>query len=405
VLRLGDLYNVAENPGVVILDAKTGDVINSGQDALAVLMNDTDADKIVERFPWPPLTLKDVIGETFESADGSSTSWASIQGGTVAFLFSVAPELNATSGEFVTSLKAAYKKANAAGNKFEVIFVPQTMDEEQMMMAAQFMQGEEDEDAEEKALPSVDFPAFRKGMPWLSIPFDDTERAEDLCRLCEADPMQGYARGPQLYMFKYEGETLDVINHDATALILRDEEFPWRRPLVSDLQEAQDDDESILERAASASIIVVAPTNASEQKIDILQKEMLDVASKEKAAGRTDLGFFTAKPGDDICREVLDMVGIAPDGKPTAGGDPFDMKRSSWFGKDKQFLFALSLGEDAAAFASESTDVSVADFVASYRKGTLKTQAILTMGDEDDEEDEDTEGSVELGDEDTDDEE
>ena len=38
-------------------------------------------------------------------------------------------------------------------------------------------------------------------------------------------------------------------------------------------------------------------------------------------------------------------------------------------------------------------------------QGTLKTQAILTMGDEDDEEDEDTEGSVELGDEDTDDEE
>ena len=38
------------------------------------------------------------------------------------------------------------------------------MDEEQMMMAAQFMQGEEDEDAEEKALPSVDFPVSVGGM-------------------------------------------------------------------------------------------------------------------------------------------------------------------------------------------------------------------------------------------------
>ena len=130
-------------------------------------------------------------------------------------------------------------------------------------------------------------------------------------------------------------------------------------------------------------------------------------AVQEKEAGRGSLGFFTADPAGEMGRQLLYQIGLEEDGKLAEQvGEPmlpFGIKKDNYF-TDGVFMMVFDV-QEGCAFGSESA-MSATEFVEKYRKGDLLKQDfsdIMPIDEEEDDED-DGDGEIDLGDEDTEDE-
>ncbi|XP_069134199.1 nucleoredoxin-like [Argopecten irradians] len=138
-------FNVENTPELVILDAKSGQLIASDG------RRKVDIDPEGDLFPWPPLSYKDIFnGDGVPSKDKKTFVKGNfidkLEGKIVGIFFS---KLNGPyQTTFTSQLKTKYEELRKFGKQFEIVFVSNDCTE-------------------------TSYNDYRAEMPWLALPFKD----------------------------------------------------------------------------------------------------------------------------------------------------------------------------------------------------------------------------------------
>jgi len=295
----------------------------------------------------------------------------------IGIFFGFHPEIDAEINDAMANLLTAYQNASSLG--FEVIFVPQSMPAPSQVP----------EENKPYLAMLKDYKAFRATLPFLSIRLENTDLASDFAEACDVNPEAD--RTLQMVQVSETGK-LTVLRANAFGAIHRTgvTGFPWKKPLVQDLDEASEDDAQCLEGLPCCIVFA----NGEDGEIsESLRAEVQQAAEVEQKEGRSEnLHFFTTTFESEMASEYfLPLFGFEEEAKK---------KKNIFAVVDVPVFSRFTLPE-------EKKGASFAEFVAMYRKGELETTNIAPMEeDEEDEEDDedDEEGDVSLGDEDTDEE-
>jgi len=178
-------YGIRGIPSLVILGEDGTVITTEGR-------NEVMGDPEAARFPWKKLTLNDVIGTEFFSAEGVADASA-LQNKVLGLYFSA--HWCGPCRQFTPRLANMYKLLKQQGKDFEVIFV--TCDRE----VAQFEE-------------------YFATMPWLAIAFGD-KRISDLSKACAVQSI------PKLVILD---AARNVLNSNAVNMVSADPQgasFPW----------------------------------------------------------------------------------------------------------------------------------------------------------------------------------
>jgi len=184
---LSGKYGVRGIPTLILLDAKTGEVINN--DGRTGVM----ADPKGESFPWRPPALSDMLDCVYVDAQQNTYSWSDFAGKTVCLYFSA--HWCGPCRMFTPSFAKFYRE-NAEKKDFEVIFVSSDNDE-------------------------ASFAEYLGEMPWKAIAFENAKGRENLGRHFE---VQGI---PNMVVLD---SNLNVITNKGVMCLRADEtgaDFPW----------------------------------------------------------------------------------------------------------------------------------------------------------------------------------
>ena len=255
--KLSKTFKVTGIPSLVVLD-ETGSVITT--DGRRVALD-------VDKFPWTPPTLDEVLGDAFVRNDAtkSAVTLRDItrdgKGNTdnkdntyVGIYFSA--HWCGPCRQFTPKLKAAYESLRARGMDFEVIFVSSDRSEGEF------------QSYQSESMPD-----------WLAVPFQDAERRAALAEHFKVSGIPHFAM--------LDGKNLNVLNPDARAAAARDDAafsaFPWLPPLVVDV------DSEAMDASINDTPTLVVLMEECGEKWDFLTEALNAVArrrrEKEKDAG------------------------------------------------------------------------------------------------------------------------
>mmetsp|Transcript_23267 Transcript_23267/g.40039 ORF Transcript_23267/g.40039 Transcript_23267/m.40039 type:complete len:407 (-) Transcript_23267:435-1655(-) len=249
--RLSRKFGVNGIPSLVLLGPDGKEITRKGREQVT---QDSEASS----FPWQPKSLKDIVGSTFTGKAGQHVSTVELAGKYLGIYFS-AHWCGPCRG-FTPTLAAAYDKLKAAGKPFEIIFSSADHD-------------------------SDSFDQYYKEMPWLAIPYDDSERREALNDFFEVEGI------PTLVILDPE---FKVVNADGVAAVRRDkngESFPWAPKALVDIAEAGP---GVLNKSPCAVMLAAHADPATKDTLrSAMEAAALDYAARVKESGKEAAVVFT----------------------------------------------------------------------------------------------------------------
>merc|ERR1712216_233195 len=229
-------------------------------------------DPLGTEFPWRPKPFAELVGDSFlKNAKGETISRDALNGKVVGLYFSAhwCPPCRG----FTPRLVEAYKKFQAKGLPFEIIFVSSDQDERQ-------------------------FNEYFGEMPWLALPFGDKRKQQ-------WNSMFGVQGIPSLVILDKD---LTTITKDGRASVMEDPQgaaFPWypKPPApVLDLASPKGIDEQ------PSLVVFMADTSKREQENVITQLLPIATGHRDTAWGKKQdpkYLFFTATNNNGAAPRVL----------------------------------------------------------------------------------------------------
>ena len=278
--KLSATFKVNGIPALVVLDETGATVTTDGRRAALD----------VEKFPWTPPTVAEVLGDAFARNDAEKTAvtLSDITKGKpyVGLYFSA--RWCGPCRAFTPQLAAMYERLrekNDGDGSFEVIFVSSDRSETEFETYAT------------ENMPS-----------WLAVPFADADRRR---ALAEHFGVRGI---PHLAMLD---SALNVVNPDARAAAARDSPagaaFPWPPPLVVDV------DSEEMDAGINDTPTLVVLMEACGEKWDALNDALSAVAEKtraeEKEAGldsRRTLFATVTETGGGVGGQLRRLAKLGP---------------------------------------------------------------------------------------------
>lgn len=268
--KLSKKFKVSGIPTLVILNDQGNVITKDGRGAV------TD-DAFIEKFPWTPPTLEEVLGNKFVDHDGNDVTLASLTsaGKNIGLYFS-AHWCGPCRG-FTPKLAETYKKIQKDGKPFEIIFVSSDKGEDQ-------------------------FKEYFGEMPWLALPFCERKQKEELSRYFE---VQGI---PSFVMLSPE---LKVIDKNARGTVGADPEgkdFPWYPKPVTEIEACP-----TINDVATVCLMM----EGCDQSVHGEMEELLLKVSKEVRASlkeEEEINFCLAKQTDGLGERVRELCKM---GTPT----------------------------------------------------------------------------------------
>jgi nucleoredoxin len=327
--RLSSKYKVQGIPTLILLDAKTGEVITT--DGRSAVSGDPKGLK----FPWKPLPLKEALAPALIVRHGESRSLTfasspAAKADVLALYFSAS--WCGPCRAFTPKLAELYKKlrdedtaAQAPNPRFEVLLLS--------------------EDQDEKG-----FKAYFDKMPWLALDFDQRELKDELSSRFKVDGI------PHLVLI--HTKTWTVISRDAVSSVAADPSgFPWMPKPVEVLH---DGNRNLLGEGLVA-VIFCASDAAAKAKAAELSGAVAAWKQSSPLENAKDVGFLTTGP-QAVAAKLQEVARGAQHAK-----DP-----------DSSFiLFDLSAGEALRAGKDAAQDAaSVLSLVNRVLKGDAKLLAM-----------------------------
>jgi len=309
---LSKKFKVNGIPSLILLDADSGEVIN--KEGRAVIMDEPET--------WKPPTLFEALSGDLTTRDGTKPfSELREQAEVIALYFSAhwCPPCRG----FTPKFGETYKKLEAAGKKFAVIFVSSDRDEE-------------------------GFKEYFESMPstWLAIPPGDKRKGQ----LDTIFEVQGI---PTLVLI--DASTGATINANARGMVSSDPDgaaFPWHPPAVADLSEPEGINET-------ASLCVMAEGCSGAER-EAMMSVLTPIAKEAKATEEDEMIFFMASAAEGVPQQVRKLTKLGD-----AGATPQ--------------MIILNIPDNGGFYtctASEVTDASVRDFIRAFKDGSLERQQL-----------------------------
>jgi len=297
----------------VVLDQDGNTITKDGRGAV-----------MTEEFPWNPKTFAECIGTEFMRNDGETVEYDDLAGKVLGIYFSAhwCPPCRG----FTPQLIETYKKLQAAGKDFEIIFASSDRD-------------------------MKSFQEYFADMPWLAIPQGDS-RKEDLSKLFG---VQG------IPMFVLLDEDRNVITTKGRGAVGGDpegQEFPWYPKPVPDLSEGADG-------LNEETCLIVMCEGADDKAKAEITKVLEPIAKKTQAKAKADgedcpYLFITGKASGDISDQIRKLCKL---------GDAGDAPQMIMLDIPDQGGFYVS-------DAKEITEDSVKGFLQAYKEKSLNRQQL-----------------------------
>jgi len=313
---LSKKFKVQGIPTLILLDGKTGDAYN--KDA----RGDVAEDPMGKKFPWKPPTLTEALGEKLLNGKGEEVSVSTVMSGHFGLYFSAhwCPPCKG----FTPKLAETYNKLKAANKEFEIIFVSSDRSE-----------GE--------------FNEYFSEMPWLTLPFKERERKEQLSKMFGVEGIP---------TFVVLGPGGDVINANGRAAVMEDPEgaeFPWHPKAVNSIESPDGINET--------PSLLVFMEDADADATAKLQSEVEAIGEAARPAKGEDweVLYFTAKANGPLSARIRGMCQL-----PTEG-------------TDKPVAAALLDIPDQGGYYVLEGDVSgqsIKQFLADYKAGKLSRKQL-----------------------------
>jgi len=318
---LSKRFKVSGIPTLVIVDAKTGELITTdGRSAVT-------EDPTGVGFPWKPKSLADSLAEikTLKKGD-AAVDRSAIEGKTIGLYFSAhwCPPCR----KFTPELAATYQKMKENGNDdFEIIFVSSDRDEEA-------------------------FNEYHAEQPWLALPYAERALKEDLSKACGVEGV------PTLTIIGPDGK---VINGNGRSALSKDKDgasFPWLPPAYTDLEDTECINDSPTFIAFVDGVTDAAKVKSAEDAV----KQVAEAAeAANKAAGKDAALFYAvAKKDDQLAPRIRGITDAAKPG-------------------EKAVLMIVDLPDDKAYYWKEVAEVTadaVRRFVADFADKKLTKQTL-----------------------------
>ena len=263
--QLSKKFKVSGIPALIILD-EAGELIN--KEGRSVVMRDPSE--------WKPPTLWEALsGDLIAKSEiGKATvDEVRAQSDVIALYFSAhwCPPCRG----FTPQLVETYKKLQAAGKPFEIIFASSDRD-------------------------MKSFQEYFADMPWLAIPQGD-KRKEQLSKLF------GVSGIPMLVIVDAEGNIITTKGRGAVGADPEGAEFPWLPKAVNDLSGGPDglNEETCL-------VAMMEGVAAEEQKkvLAILTKVAEAEKAQAKQKGSDPILFFTATSSGNVADQIRKLCGL-----------------------------------------------------------------------------------------------
>jgi nucleoredoxin len=261
---LSKKFKVQGIPSFVMLDKDGSTITTDGRSQVS-------SDPTGEDFPWVPKPVKELLGDSFLGKDGPVTSSA-LEGKVVALYFSAhwCPPCQ----RFTPQLAEQYKKIQAAGLPFELVFVSSDRDEGA-------------------------FKEYFGEMPWLALPYEKRKEKEALSSRFDVDGI------PSVVVLDKDRS---VITKNGRGAVMGDlAEFPWHPKPVVDLAASADGINETL------SVVVLAEEAGAEAQESAVAA-MTKLAESYVAAGKAkqedpEVLFFIAKSGEGPVGQIRKLTG------------------------------------------------------------------------------------------------
>jgi len=316
---LSKKFKVAGIPSLVIVDRDGNTITTDGR-------SEVTADPSGENFPWVPPTFAEVMPKTLVRSDGTEVEYASLANKTIGVYFSAhwCPPCRG----FTPQLVETYKKLQAAGKDFEVIFASSDRDEGA-------------------------FKEYFGEMPWLALPYSDRQAKETLSKVF------GVSGIPSFHIIEHDGT---VINNDGRSAVggdLEGAEFPWHPKPVNDLAAGPG---AINETTAIIALMENVPKATQDSvtaAMEAVARPMFEEAKAKKE--EAPFCFFTGKSAGGVTDRVRELL------------------KAGTAGSEVQ-LFLLDIPDNGAYYKANVTgEVSqdaLASFIDSYKNKTLERQQL-----------------------------
>jgi nucleoredoxin len=316
---LSKTFKVSGIPSLAIIDSDGTVITTDGRSAVG---GDPEGNK----FPWKPKSLTDILGtvSSYDKADGTSVPASSLEGKVIGLYFSAhwCPPCKA----FTPVFAEMYKKLQAAGKPFEVVFVSSDKSEAQ-------------------------FKEYMGEMPWLALPYSERDLKGELSEYF------GVSGIPSLAIVDADEKRTTItkqgrgsVSGDADDVIAA---FPWHPKPFNDVNKQQD--------GLNEETCLVLLTDGVEDKAEFAKAvaalETVATAAEAKAKeskGEMPFRFFFASPGAVVVEQIRKLTG--QEGKLPA-------------------MVMLDIPDQGGYYVAKSASMEVGDiedFVANYKSGERK---------------------------------
>ena len=120
--KLTRRFQVRQIPMLVLLDMEGKTIHRDITPAVTHILEDQDGDTFAEQFPWAEKSksnIKEMLGQSFVKADGSTVSMSELEGKYIGILFSASWHYHCR--RFQQMLDYMYEKLKSEGKAFEII--------------------------------------------------------------------------------------------------------------------------------------------------------------------------------------------------------------------------------------------------------------------------------------------
>jgi nucleoredoxin len=327
VVNLMRKGGIAMIPSVVVVDPEGEVVTTEGYANMAYFP---------ENFPWKSKSLRQLLGDNFIKADGSSVKADALEGKTLGVYFS--GKWCAPCQQFTPVLKEAYEALQAQGKDFEVVYVSS------------------DKTADE-------FNAYLAEMPWLAVPFEG--KAKSLIAA-----VLGVRALPTLLIYD---ENDKLITIDGRMELAKDAQggnpgasFPWAPKPLADLSDSP-------EALARGPTLVVFADGLDKGEQQKLTAELKAVAEERQKASEEGI----VRPITTLIATEIDQMSGAI--RKLCGLDEIQgkwrfMKSKKSIMKPKMAIVSLIEGQFAMSEANEVNAATVKSFFGELDEGKLELQ-------------------------------
>jgi nucleoredoxin len=327
--KLSKQLKVRGIPTLAFADGKTGEVYTTN--GREVFMSDPEGDK----YPWKPPTLKECLGTSFVRNDGTQVPLSALEGKHLAIYFS-ASWCPPCKGFTVPVLKPCYEHALEKGHNWEIIYVSADKDDES-------------------------FKSYFGEMPWLAVPFDDKQRAQDL------NSHFGVEGIPTLIQL---GPDFSVVNKALRGAVSADpqaENFPWAPKPVQELEEGVAE---INDTPALICLMEDEGETTQAQFQQILAQIAEEHLAKVKAGTHEETLFLKATQTSQVLGKIRQLTKLtASEGVRTLCNGDMCMKLNS-----STAVLLLDIPDEGGFYTldGELTKENIIDFFTKWVSGDLK---------------------------------